>query len=232
MNQRRSAPIARVIGAALRVLFGAILLVRRPRPIHAAGSVLRGHIQWLDGAAPAGIAWIDEAPAEPVPVIARLSRSVGLPPALPDIIGLALRVDADGRPADIELASTGIGVPTRFLLTPHRSASRATLGTLFPYRGARGPVLLCARTIAPRMLPAGGDALADALIRGWRVRLFHATPLGKWHGFADVTLRLHEEQSDTDLRFDAVRRALPGAGTYDWVRAVRQPSYRLAQGRR
>jgi hypothetical protein len=231
MNERRSAPVARVIGAALRVLFRAILLVRRPRPIHAKGSVLRGRIHWLEGAAPAGIAWIDARPAEPVRVVARLSRSVGLPSALPDIIGLALRVDVDGTPADIELASTGIGVPSRFLLTPHRSASRATLGTLFPYRGAHGPVLLCARTISPQILPAGGDALTDALIRGWRVRLFHATPLGKWRGFADVTLRLDEEQSDADLRFDAVRRALPGAGTYDWVRAVRQPSYRAAQGR-
>lgn len=229
MSPRRTAPIARAIGAVLRAVFGTILLVRRPRPIHAVGHVLRGRIQWLDGAAPAGIPWIDQAPAAPVPVIARLSRSVGLPPSLPDIIGLALRVDADGAPADIELASTGIGVPSRFLLTPHRSAARATLGTLFPYRGAHGPVLLCARTISPQTLPAGGDDLADALIRGWRIRLFHATPLGRWHGFADVTLRLHEEPSDADLRFDAVRHPLPGAETYDWVRAVRQPSYLLAQ---
>lgn len=231
MTSRRTAPIARAIGAVLRAVFGVVLLVRRPRPIHAVGRVLRGRIEWLDGAAPAGITWVDEPPAGPVPVIARLSRSVGLPAALPDIIGLALRVDVAGSPADIELASTGIGVPSRFALVPHRSAARATLGTLLPYRGAHGPVLLCARTISPRMLPAGGDALADALIHGWRVRLYHATPLGKWHGFADVTLRLHEDPSDADLRFDAVRHPLPGARTYDWVRAVRQPTYRMVQSR-
>jgi hypothetical protein len=231
MTTRRPAPVASTIGAALRTGFRALLAVRRPRPIHAAGWVLRGTLEWRAGAAPAGITWIDEPPAEPAPVIGRLSRSVGLPPALPDIIGLALRVEAAGSPADIELASTGIGVPTRFLLTPHRSAARATLGTLLPYRGTRGPVLVCARTVSPRDLPAGGDALADALIHGWHVRLYHATPLGRWHAFADVTLRLHEDQTDADLRFDAVRRAIPGARTYDWVRAVRQPTYRMVQSR-
>jgi hypothetical protein len=231
MTRTRTAPVAQAIGAALQGLFRVVLLLRRPRPIHAAGRVLRGRIEWLPGAVPAGIAWIDEPPAAPVPVVARLSRSVGLPPALPDIIGLAMRLDMDGRPADIEFASTGIGVPARFLLTAHLSPSTPTLGTLFPYRGARGPVLLCARTVSAPALPAGGDALSDALIRdGWRVRLYHATPLGKWHAFADVALRLHEDPTD-DLRFDAVRNTLPGAGTYDWVRAVRQPTYRMVQRR-
>src|SRR5918994_1530860 len=118
---RMPSPPARVAGEVLRLAFRMILLLRRPRPIHSRGRVLRGELTWLDGAVRSGLRWIDEPPDGPLPVVARLSRSVGLPSALPDVIGLALRVDAGGRPADIELASTGLGIPSRFLLTVHRS---------------------------------------------------------------------------------------------------------------
>ncbi|MGC5170509.1 hypothetical protein ACLQ2Q_07630 [Microbacterium sp. DT81.1] len=224
-------PAAGFVGEVLRGLFRAILFVRRPRPIHSRGRVLRGDISWIAGAAPSGIRWIDERPVHPVPVVARLSRSVGLPAALPDIIGLALRTDAAGRTVDIELASTGLGIPSRYLLLPHRSPSHARYGSLLPYWSPRGPILVCARPLTPsEPLPAGGRALDEALVREpWRLRLYHATPTGKWHPFAQVSVRLDENQDDTGLRFDSVRHALPGADTYPWVRALRQPSYHLAQ---
>lgn len=220
----------------LRALFAGLLLLRRPRPIHVRGRVLEGHITWLPGAEPSGIAWVDDAPSAPVAVVARLSRSVGLPWLLPDVIGLALRIHAGDGPADIELASTGRGVPGRFALAVHRSASRAWFGTLFPYRSPGGPVLIGARQVSDGILPARGDMLDAVLTRvGWRLRLYHATPTGLWHPFADVSLRMRAGQDDAGqddeaLRFDSVRNALPGAGTYAWVRSLRQPSYRLVQG--
>jgi hypothetical protein len=210
-------------------MFAVILRIRRPRPIHARGLILHGHITWLGNPIASGISWVDEPPMAPTPVVARVSRSVGLPSAVPDIYGLAFRFDADGEPADVELASTGLGVPLRFALLPHVSPSRVTFGTLLPYRGVDGPRLLCARTIAPATLPA--DGLQSALTRQeWRLRLYFASPAGKWHPFAELSLRVSGEDDDPGLRFDAVRRPLPGAGTYAWVRALRQPSYRLAQG--
>ncbi|HEX5858876.1 MAG TPA: hypothetical protein VFY91_12285 [Microbacterium sp.] len=224
------SPPARFAGELLRLLFRAILLLRRPRPIHSRGRVLRGELTWLEGAVPSGIRWIDEPPDGSVPVVARLSRSVGLPAALPDVIGLALRVDAGGRPADIELASTGLGIPSRFLLTLHRSPSRARFGTLLPYRSPRGAVLVCALPDPADVLPAGGDALDGALARGWRLRVCHATATGRWHPFAMLSLRPAEEQDDAGLRFDAVRHPLPGAETYPWARALREPSYDLVRG--
>ena len=222
--------IAILGGGALRLLFRSILLLRRPRPIHARGLVLRGNIVRLSGAARSGIRWIDEPMDEPLPVTSRLSRSVGLPPALPDIIGLALRFAAEGRTVDIELASTGLGVPSRFVLSPHRSPTRARFGTLLPYRSARGAVLVCAIPVSRQALPAAVPDLAAALAgEPWRLRLHHATPTGKWHPFAELTLRLAGNQDDAHLRFDAVRHELPGAGTYRWTRLLRQPSYRLVQ---
>lgn len=227
---------SRLVGVLLRDVFAGILAVRRPRPIHVRGLVLTGEITWRAHPTHSGIAWVDDRPAEPVPVVARMSRSIGLPAWLPDVIGLALRVevatgrDGERRPADLELASTGSGVPSRFMLLPHRRPSRARLTTLLPYRSERGPVLIGARTISPQDLPADRRSIARILsLEPWRLRLYHARPTGRWHAFADVELRPADDQVDERLRFDRVRHPLPGAGTYDWVRGAHQPSYRLTQ---
>lgn len=231
-RSRHTGPLlARAGGAALRAIFAAVLLFRRPRPIHAHGIVLRGHITWLGNPIRCGIDWIDIPPITPTKVEARLSRSVGLPPALPDIWGLALRFDAQGNTADIELASTGVGAPGRFVLLPHRSPAHAHFGSLLPYRGTEGARLIGARTIglAP-LAPAGLDHVLTH--QEWHLQLLFATPTGKWHPFATLTLRATGEDDDLSRRFDTVTHPLPGARTYDWVRALRQPSYRLARSHR
>jgi len=166
-----------------------------------------------------------------VPVVARFSRGVGLPPALPDILGLALRTRAGAQTVDLELASTGVGWPSRFLLAPRRTPTGATFGSLLPYRSSRGPILVCARSARRRPLPASTSDLAVALREEpWRVRLYFATPRGRWHPFAEAALRPSADQEDRELRFDSVRHPLPGAGTYRWVERVRQPSYLRVQG--
>ncbi|MDQ1124431.1 hypothetical protein [Microbacterium trichothecenolyticum] len=226
------SPLAGAIGRLLKSGFALAQRLRHPRPIHDRGVVLSGAMTWIPDAEPAGLAFIDDAPARSVPVVARVSRSLGLPAPLPDIIGLALRFDtaawhahATSTPADIELASTGWNVPARFALLAHRRVERARLGTLLPYRGERGPVLLVARTRSgrapatdPRELPGADDG-------AWVLTLGHATALGPWHPFATLELRADADQDDRGLRFDAVRRPIPGARAYTWVRAARQPSY-------
>lgn len=222
--------ISAALGQALKLAMAAIMLVRRPKPIHAHGVVLEGGIRRVGPPARSGIAWIDEQPPTSTPVLARASRSLGTPAPLPDVVGLALRVDGPDGPADLELASTGFGFPSRFWLTLHRSPSRARLGTLLPYRGTRGPVLICARTLGPERLPSVPGRLARVLERTpWRLRLYWATPTGRWRAFAEVELRRRPGPIDPLLRFDAVENPLPGAGTYAWTRALRSPSYRLAR---
>jgi hypothetical protein len=230
-NGGMSAPVSRFLGAVLRGAIALILLVRRPRPIHADGAVFDGEMTPLQPATPSGVGWIDQPTARAVPIVARVSRSVGFPSWLPDVYGLAIRWEHEDAAVDLELSSTGIGVPGRFALVPRLTPSRATFSSILPYRSARGPVLLCARTVPPRSLPADVAALRDAVDAApWRLRLYFAEPTGTWHPFAEVTLRSARPDDDAALRFDAVRNPLPGAGTYAWVRALRQPSYRLAQG--
>jgi hypothetical protein len=219
------ALVGRVIGA----VFAGITLVRRPRPIHARGVRLQGTATWTERSE-SGVRWIDDAPDAPQRVTARASRSIGFPAPAPDIVGLALRFETEDGVADIELASTGVGVPGRFILRLHGSPSRAHLGTLLPYVGERGPVLLAARTISPGDLPVEPSSLAARLTEDtWHLRLYVATPRGRWHPFADLELQARAGGIDTPLRFDAGRRLLPGSGMPEWVRAVRQPAYDFVQ---
>ncbi|WDF34190.1 hypothetical protein PTW37_04485 [Arthrobacter agilis] len=226
--------ISSAIGVGFETVFRGIRQVRPHRPIHPRGLRLDGEVVVHGHGEPSGISWLDRPAA--YPVTARVSRSVGLPDGLPDVVGLAVRVHhrADGAPpstfSDILLSSTGWGFPGRFVLVPRISLSRAPLSTVMPYRGENGPVLLGARTRAPAGLPASLRGVEHAVGgSAWQLSLHFATPTGPWAQFATLTLTLSPDRDEEDLRFDAVLHPLAGAGTYEWSRRVREPSYALAR---
>lgn len=216
-------------GRLFAAAFAGIKIFRPDRPIHPQGTLFIGTLE-RSGAGESGIAWLDQAGA--APVTARLSRSLGVPAGWPDIIGLALRVEtgaaAGAGKADVLLASTGWKVPARFVLLTHRTAGRAQLTSLMPYKGSSGPVLLAARTVD------GGPGIPGRIHAGtaWTLDLFHARPLGPWTRFGTLTLRAAGESGaapDTALRFDPLLNVLPGAETYGWTRRLREHSYRTAR---
>jgi hypothetical protein len=206
-----------IAGQVLAAAFAAIRVVRRPRPIHPHGAVYLGLVNWVNpGSRSSGVSWIDSPPASgEQAMVVRVSRSVGLPSLLPDVIGLAFKFVTEHGAADLELASSWLGLPGRFLLRPSRTLDGA-FGSLMPYRGDVGPVLVSART----------SRRDDGV---WKIDLFHATPLSTWCRFAVVSLRPDRLPDSSDLRFDAIVNPLPGTGTYDWTRRLRQRSYRVAR---
>lgn len=197
-------------GQVLRAATAGLAAARPAgKPLHPRGSVVQGRLHRF-GAAPAtGVRWLDEPGQDAV--LARVSRAVGLPAALPDIHGLALRVPGEQGPGDLLLASTGLGRLTRFVLSATHGPGGRPMTTLLPYRTPTGPVLLGARLAGPS-----------------RWELAVASPWGSWRRFADLELD-QEPGRDQAVSFDPVRHEVPGLRTYPWVRLLREPSYRTAR---
>ena len=188
-------------GQALGSVFRMVGTLRAgPKALHPRGRVAEATMT-ITGGTPLGVPLLDE-PGEH-PCLVRLSRATGVPAPLPDVLGLAVRVDE----ADLLFASTGSGRLGRHLLVPRREHRDGTLATLLPLKSAQGPVELA---LEPG--PAGYSLLV-------------ASPGGTWQerGRLDIGL---PGPDDPSLRFDPVGRTPTGLRQYDAVRRLRAPSYR------
>lgn len=111
----------------------AASLVRGERVIHAEGTTMHGRLV-VEGGAGTGTALLDDA--RTWPVLVRLSRSVGLPDRLPDVLGIAVRVlDAHGagRHQDLLLSSSVRAPVLRHLPVPRHDLLGATYSSITPY---------------------------------------------------------------------------------------------------
>lgn len=220
MTDRRTlaALPARVGGAVLATAVRGLAAARpADKPMHPVGRVLRGRLE-RHGLDPGiGVPFVDRSGVDDV--VARESKGVGLPPGLPDVHGLAIRVllgDDAARHADLLLTTNGWGPVTRFLLVPSVGMTTRPLTTLLPYRSPSGPVLLGARYVDER-----------------RVELAVAGLRSDWRVFASLSLEPLDPAGpgadDPALEFDAIENELPGLPNYDWVRRLRAPAYRTAR---
>lgn len=132
-GQPRTVQISDI--AALPIRFGAA--VRSRRLFHPVGVLAEGRLERL---APPG----EGLPVVNGDVVARVSKGVGLPGAVPDIAGLAWRMSRppDPTPWDVLLAST---FRNRLLLAPVAKWSDATFSSLMPFRHNGGLWWLRAR---------------------------------------------------------------------------------------
>lgn len=169
------SPSSALLSAGTTVVRVASRL-RGERAIHGRGRALTARLS-VPGGAGTGAPLIDE-PGEHDAVV-RLSRSAGLPPPLPDVLGLALRVlDAGGPGAhqDLLLDSTLPAPLLRRLPVPARDHARVTYGSLLPYDAGRGRLLLGARALPGTPALTDLDAVPDGLA----LALLVATPHGPW----------------------------------------------------
>lgn len=212
--------LADVGGAGLSALTAGVGVLRRaPRPLHPRGVVRHGTLVVDDAGAPGA----RELGAPLVaPVRTRVSRSVGLPAPLPDVFGVALRWEHDGRDHDLLLSSTGLGRLTRFLLAPRRHPQSGALGTLMPFLDADGRSVLVAAVPAPGAPPDGGVDLI----------LLSARAGGPWQRLGRLVCPARPDDADDPaLRFDPVLHAPAGLRVPGWAARLRRPSYRTARAR-
>jgi hypothetical protein len=215
---------ARTVGATL----GALAIVRHGKPIHTRGIVLSGILRRHGCDTFWGVPWIDEPREEPATV--RLSRSAGLPAPFPDVMGIGLRA---GDPlVDVLLSTTGQAPGLRHLLLPRRHVIGPVYGSMVPYKGPNGPVMLAAFPDDSRPVLADNASVLSALDRApLRMTLAAATPTSRWQSFAELTLtaRAATGELDPPISFDPVLHMVPGLEMYDVLARTREAAYRAAR---
>ncbi|GAA4093241.1 hypothetical protein GCM10022214_64000 [Actinomadura miaoliensis] len=221
-------------------LFTTAARLRGGRPLHPKGLVCDATLLLHGTSRPWGVSFLDDA-AE-LRGLARLSRSVGLPPPLPDVLGLALRWrqpadvspgsgggSPDGEPAVAELllATTGHGLLGRHLPRPAIRWSPAFYGSLLPYAAGDRRVFLGAVARRPCIVPAGDAALAGAVGESpLPLDLVIATEFGSWERFGELLLTGPARSDDSaPMRFAPARHQIPGLPPAGALQQIRGPAY-------
>ena len=214
-------------GALAATTFGAVARLRGDRALHPHGVVFAGTFRAIP------VAETDASPlfarGEERKALIRFSRGGGLPQALPDVRGCAIRIlDAhgSGRHQDLLLASSLSAPLGRHLLLPGWGFGQAFYSSLLPYRiGSRR--LLFGAAVEGHL---GGslDEVEQALARGGRrLRLVAAAPVGGWQVVARVDIAGKAADAQ-DLRFNPW---VSGGGIEPLgaLNALRGPAYRASQ---
>jgi hypothetical protein len=119
---------------AAAALFGALSSLRGKRIFHPRGDGFEIEVE-VDRPIHRydGIPLLSER--RTYPGVARLSRALGLPAPLPDLLGIAARIELDAGPQDLLLVSSARPPGIRHLLLPTRGGFAAnTYSSILPYR--------------------------------------------------------------------------------------------------
>jgi hypothetical protein len=225
MGTRRQVNVSDIV--ALPFEWGSAL--RGKRFFHPLGVLAEGSIERT---APAG----EGLPIPSSDVVARVSKATGTPGALPDLIGLAIRVTPSDstKPWDILLVSAGSGVLSRAVaLRPVTSWAGHTLTTLMGlhYRGHNW--WLRARIVT------GIDGLGlslDGIRRriengGVQVALDQACGRGDFTPLGRLTLTgVLDAERGKDVSFDPVVNTAPGLSLSPaWLANLRGSAYQRSR---
>lgn len=194
-------------GVASAVVFGAASAVRRKRVFHPVGEAYEATLI-VDGSLVTGAELTDVRTTRSCTV--RLSRGVGLPESMPDVLGLAIRVD-DLQQDLLLVTSNG-----RHVLLPSSTVEGRRYSSLVPFTAGDRRVLVGAR-------PLGMGQFA--------LEICDATG-GPWQHVG--TLKLGERLPDDEgeaLRFDPAN-AGGGVEPAGFIQALRRLAYRGSQAGR
>lgn len=232
-----SGPAQRLVTRAVTAAFArpfALAARVRERPLHPRGLAFDATLVLHGASRYWGVPFLDER-AE-IPAEVRLSRAIGLPSRLPDILGLALRWtqpsagDADGT-VELLLATTGHRPVGRRLLRPTSHWSPAFYGSLLAYRAGDRRVLLGAVADSADSIPADLTALARAVDeQPLELALMVATEAGPWERFGTLRISGPTRGDDNEaMRFNPAHHPIPGLPPAGLLQQVRGPTYAAVQ---
>lgn len=212
----------RELDALLGAPFALASAVRRARVFHPHGVLAQGHAEL------GGHWWPVQGL---IPVTARLSRGVGIPDGLPDVLGLAVRLHRTIGPWDLLLASAQLS--TRVVLLPARGWASARYSSVTAYCAEDGPptwVFAIPDTGQPR------TGSTTALIDGdpLHFTLSLATARGEAKAAGRITLDSPTAVADDEQpAFDPVINIPTELRMWpEWLAASRRAAYRASRGGR
>ena len=200
---------------------------RNGKPMHPRGAVFDAVLERHGSDHPWGVPFLDATARDDV--VVRLSRGAGLPEPLPDLLGLAVRLDdGTGPPVDLLLSTTGRGALTRVVPLLRRDTA-SVYCSIMAYSSPAGPIRLAA-------LPTGDGVPSDPRPLAAAVRrhpvvfvVAAARGFGPWVPFGRLTIADTVGPLDPELRFDAVRHPPPGLVADGPLARFRAPAYAAAQ---
>ncbi len=221
-------PVGNIVGAIPAAILGALSAVRGRRIFHPVGVAYSARARMLQVEPD-----LQVLPAGEHEAIVRFSRGAGLPPSLPDVLGISIKLRglSDDGDQDLLLVSSAQLPVLRRLLIPTASFHGRRFSSVLSYRFREGSPLLIGGVVEAEDFPRArlDDPDEAPLLPAVTVHLEVATNLGPWSRVASVEVgeRLSQAESDA-LRFDPWHTSedLRPAGA---LNAVRAPAYRLSQ---
>jgi hypothetical protein len=204
--------------AALPVRFGSA--VRNRRLFHPVGVLADGTIERL---APPG----EGLPMTSGDVIGRVSKAIGLPGAVPDIAGLAWRMQPEGStPWDVLLASTVRG---RLLLAPTATWTGTVFSSLMPFGHEGGVWWIRARLTTEIKVPGLPLDAIRSHLRSTGVEFLIEQAAGTGEFLPLARLALHRPHTQ-DIAFDPVINTDPAVHPLpQWLTDFRRAAYRRSR---
>jgi hypothetical protein len=206
--------------------FAVASRVRGERAIHAKGSTFTGTVQ-VSGGLDLELPLLDE-PAR-FDAVVRFSRAIGLPDALPDFLGLAVRLVDAGGPGEHQdlIMDTGAVPPVlRNLPLPARDLLGSTYSSLLPYDVGGRRRLLGAQPLERRSARSL-SRLEQELPFG--LRLVVATQRGSWQPWGELRCEaVLPAPAGRQVRFSPHRGGgglVPVGRLNDWRRGAYEASH-------
>ncbi|WP_426245575.1 hypothetical protein [Nocardioides sp. LHG3406-4] len=213
-------PTTHLVDSLVRAPYWLGSRLRRARMFHPRGIAFAARLH-LTGEGP--------LPTGEHACLVRLSKALGTPGDLPDILGVGLRLEVDGEPVDV-LAATCAGFDgwRRLVLWPVASWSTARLSSLMAWEsedGARAQVLM--ETADPGLPSPDVRALAHRLPVRLRVRV-----VGR-HGDLQTGALVVEGPRVQPVDFDPVLHHPRGWRLVpDWLASARASAYDASRNAR